>query len=66
MDENEKRTPKDVRLDRLMAKPLVKHLWVEKIAALQALPRDRRRVELAKLRRLAKKGARWVANRKGP
>lgn len=61
-----KRTAENARLDRLMARPLVKHLSAAKIEHLQALPRKARRVELAKLRKLAKKGARWVANRKGP
>ena len=52
------------RLTRLLARPLVKHLSEDKRAHLQALPRRQRRVELAKLRKLAKKGARWVAARK--
>jgi hypothetical protein len=66
MDGSEKRTAENARLDRLMSRPLVAHLSPAKIAYLQALPRKQRRVELAKLRHLIKKGRRWVANRKGP
>jgi hypothetical protein len=63
--EPELSTAESRRLDRLLASPLVKHLSAQKIEELRRLPRAARRVELAKLRTLAKKGARWVANRKG-